>query len=91
LNKKATDNTIRFHSGGGDSKSVKSVKRAPEQAAVLNALQEAGWPATPVKLLNWQTLHITLNRLNKKATDNTIRFHSGGDSKSVKWTKCKKV
>jgi hypothetical protein len=62
-------------------------RAASEQAAVLDALEQAGWPLQRVQLPEacCHTLSITLYRINEKINDRIIQLQSGGDGKSVLW------
>ena len=62
-------------------------KAAPEQAAILEALERAGWPTGPVQLPEacGKTLNKTLHHLNAKINNHAIVIRAGGDGKSVLW------
>lgn len=64
-------------------------RAAPDQAAILAALQKAGWPDHRIVLPEscWPTLHITIKRINDKIKDRIIQLQSGGNGKSVIWKK----
>jgi hypothetical protein len=74
----------------GDLKLLNYQRRvAYKQAAILAALEKAGWPSHPVRLEDKHTLtlHVTLKRINDKIKNRIIRLQAGGDSKSVIWSK----
>ena len=64
-------------------------KAAPEQAAILDALQKVRWPTDPVPLdkAYWSTRSVNCCRINKKMKDHRIRLHAAGDGKSVTWSR----
>jgi hypothetical protein len=61
---------------------------APNQAAILDALEVAQWPEHPVRLPEscWPSLHITLKRINEGIKDSLIQLQAGGDGQSVLWS-----
>ena len=68
-------------------------KAAPEQAPILAALEEAGWPSQPVRLPTacWETLHTTLKHINQKIENRIIRVQAAGDGQSVIWVSSQEV
>jgi hypothetical protein len=62
-------------------------RAAPNQAAILSALQRARWRKSPVPLSGkpLETLHVTLGRINEEIKDKLISLHAAGDGKSVFW------
>jgi hypothetical protein len=64
-------------------------KQAPNQTAILDVMQQAGWPSHRVLLPEacWQNLPITLYRINAKIKGRIIQLHAAGDGHSVIWKK----
>ncbi len=64
-------------------------RKAPKQAAILAALEKAGWPAGPVEMPEscQPELHTTLLHINQKIEAGVIKLQAAGDSKSVIWKK----
>jgi hypothetical protein len=64
-------------------------KSAPEQAAVLAAMEKANWPDHAVRLPEacWPNLNTTLRHINEKIKNGLIRLSAAGDGRSVIWHK----
>ena len=78
---------------------VKEFKRAaPDQVAILEAFEHAGWPAqlghNPLdgrvrrKRNRRRRLHDTLQNLNRSLAPGTIRFRGDGSGSGVCWELC---